>query len=197
MKMKLIGSLVGALAIAGANAATITLTNFDGTNFSGVVDSSGSILNSVGFASIGTFSSDPTSIDDLSSFVQFGNSLSVGANSFISGDINQSLTSGDSYVGGSVYVVIGNGTDLATSTEFFVWKATSNPSGNVYTEDAPIGGPDTVSLQTSTGTVLIGGTTTADFGGGSQTAFQLVAVPEPSVALLGALGLLGLARRRR
>lgn len=196
MKNKLIVSVVGALAIAGANAATITLTNFDGANYGGVVGSGDAILTS-GFAAVGTFSSDPADIADVGSFVQFGNSLGIGANSFIAGDINGALTAGGDFVGNSVYVVLGNGTNIGDSTEFLVWKATANPAGNVFTEDAPIGGPDTVSLQIANGTILVGGTGTADFGLGSQQAFKLAAVPEPSVILLGGLGLLGLVRRRR
>jgi hypothetical protein len=38
---------------------------------------------------------------------------------------------------------------------------------------------------------------TAASGGQPISGFQLAAVPEPSAALLGALGALGLLRRRR
>ena len=41
------------------------------------------------------------------------------------------------------------------------------------------------------------GTSVFANAGPNSTGFQLVAIPEPSVALLGALGVLGLVRRRR
>jgi len=196
---KLIFSLaVGVLSLLSANAATISVTNLDGSNFSGIVNSSGAVVTS-GVVAIGTFNLEPTSAGGvLGSFIQAGNTLSLGPNSFFQGNVNTgTLVSGDSFVGKNVYVVIGNGVTLANSTEILVWKATANTAGNLFVADNPVGGPDTLTVVANKGTLSVGNSSTFDFGGGAQLVFQLVAVPEPSVALLGALGGLALLRRRR
>ena len=198
MKSKFI-ALFSCLMLGGLNAASISLSNFDGVNFTGVLDSQGQVLTS-GVVVLGAFSVEPTSIADIfgPNFTQAGNSLSVGANSFFQGNVNTgALVAGDDFVGNVVYVVIGNGVDLGSSTDFLIWKSTNSPISDVFVADNPVGGPDTVNVTSIAGELSVGQTTTFDFGNGTSTAFQLVAIPEPSTFLLGAVGVLGLLRRRR
>ena len=201
--MKLKNTIV-ALVIAGftaANAATITVTNLSAGTFAAVADAGGNLLTS-GIVTIGTYSSEPTGIDDvLDNYTPFAQSIGffgAGAPGYFTGDINQNIPLGSSLVGQNVYVVIGNGASLGASDNFLVWKATANDAGNTYTADNPVGGPGTVTVLGDKGTPLVG-----DFGTvydsplGSQAGYTMAGVPEPSIALLGALGVLGLIRRRR
>lgn len=197
MNKSVIFAAIAALSASlSVNAATITLTNFDGTNDYGglYLSDQTTKLENVGFAQIGTFSSDPVSIGDLASFTQFGTTvseLSVGSNSFIQGDLVGPLATFD---GSPVYVVVGNGTTIANSTEVFVWKSSGANFGNTE----PIGTPNTIVLSPDTGTFLIGTTFSGDsFGQGVQNTFVMQAVPESSAILLCGLGGLMLLRRRR
>ena len=95
----------------------------------------------------------------------------------------------------NMYVFVGSGATFATSGEFLVLKTT-------FTFDAAESGPTAFlkTITTSNATPLFGSavanvfTTTTD---ASQTPGWQTAVPEPSAALLGAIGALGLLRRRR
>jgi hypothetical protein len=106
-------------------------------------------------------------------------------------------TGGADFAGKSMYVFVGNGTSFALSNQFLVLKTT-------FTFNTAESGPTafTKTLTRSNATTLIGTevanvfTTTADTSTtpGWNTA---ALVPEPSAALLGAVGALGLLRRRR
>lgn len=193
-----------------SSAATITVTNFsDGVLTPFLGHASLNTLSS-GIAVIGTFPTEPTSVTDvLGSFVQAGDTsdpttsqVGVMTPGFFNGSIQTgALIANDGLVGNQVYVVVGDGTTLANSTGLAVWKATSNgPSGtdNTFTADNPVGGPDTVTVLDSKGSLIIGTRVAAfDAGQGDAPAFQLAAIPEPSTVLLSALGVLALLRRRR
>lgn len=191
---------------ANLNAATVTITNFDGVSatpfFNPILTASGSLLTS-GIVVIGTYTSTPTSFVDVlgGNFVQAGNSSVTVTNGFFQGNITTpTLTNGDSFVGNSVYVVIGNGTTLANSTELLAWQALANPAGNVFVADDPTGGPNSVAIRNSTGEARVGNEVNFDFGAGGpgiQPALQLVAVPEPSSLILSVIGVLALLRRKR
>ena len=103
---------------------------------------------------------------------------------------------GDAFQNKNMYVFIGSGATFGTSGEFLVLKTT-------FTFDAAESGPTAFlkTITTSNATPLFGSsvanvfTTTAD---ASQTAgWKTAPIPEPSAALLGAIGALGLLRRRR
>jgi hypothetical protein len=106
--------------------------------------------------------------------------------------------SGEAFANKNMYVFVGNGTTFGASTEFLVLKTnfTFNPA-----ESGPTAFTKTLSTSTVTD-VLFGTTTTNVFttnSDASQTPGWRTAapVPEPSAALLGAIGALGLLRRRR
>ncbi|MDA7884648.1 leucine-rich repeat domain-containing protein, partial [Akkermansiaceae bacterium] len=92
-----------------------------------------------GFVAAGTFATLPGSINDVRSFTPFGEgnsafSNSLGVNGFFDGNRSAPIPEGttDAPVGASVYLVIGDGTDLASSTEFAVF----DPGLVFGTEDA-------------------------------------------------------------
>jgi hypothetical protein len=96
----------------------------------------------------------------------------------------------------NMYVFVGNGTTFALSTEYLVLKTT-------FTFDPVESGPTafTKTITSANATPLFGSavanvfTTNADVS--TTPGWQTAAVPEPSAALLGAIGVLGLLRRRR
>jgi len=190
--------------IAAAKAATITVTNVDFTATNAVVSQTGTKLGSgTGFVGIGVFSITDAQIAAAASastiangFTLFGQSNTIGAGFSIDGtyqfESTANIPAGSPFTG-SIYTVIGNAATLATSTQFLVFKeaVTFNP-------DPAASGPAV--LKAGQGTVVLGGFNNfqADIGGGAQAAFNTVTLmPEPSAALLGLLGAVGLIRRRR
>lgn len=104
---------------------------------------------------------------------------------------------GDAFANKNMYVFVGNGNSFAASTEFLVLKTN-------FTFDPAESGVSLFAKTINTGnsTVLIGNQVANVFTTGGDTSqtpgWNTVAlVPEPSVALLGALGIFGLVRRRR
>ncbi len=212
MKKLTISAFVGLMLIASqSDAATISIFNLQQTTLTAILPESGSTGLTSGVIAIGTFATEPVSISNvLSSFNQAGGaSQTIGffgasAPGYFQGSINTgTLGVGDGFVGNNLYVVIGNGTTLAESNQLLVWKAITNPDGNVFTADSPTGGPANVQVLSSTGTLLFG-TVQSNFdpdGAGTeytaQNAFRLAAIPEPSTSLLAAFGVIALLRRRR
>jgi pimeloyl-ACP methyl ester carboxylesterase len=88
-----------------------------------------------GFAAVGTFSIPDAAISatraytlDLlaNSFIQFGASIPVGISNVqgaISGNIGASVAANDPLIGKSIFLVVGNGTDIQSSDSLFVLKS--------------------------------------------------------------------------
>jgi MYXO-CTERM domain-containing protein len=108
------------------------------------------------------------------------------------------IPSNSPLVGRALYVFAGSASTLGTSTAWALKQvatyADDEAAENEYFAN-PKGGAAPVigTIGSFTGNPL------PDLGAGTTTfsTLQLVAVPEPSAALLGALGALGLLRRRR
>jgi len=203
MKLRSLLLVIAGLTTGFAGAASVSLTNANFPTFSAFLSSAGVPIS--GVVTIGTYSSEPTSaLNVLNGYTSLG-SLGFGTanggvlDGYAQGAVNVSLPLGSAAVGQQVYIVVGNAATLAASTEFLVWKPTSNSAGNTFTADNPVGGPDSVLILGSTGTTVVGnfGFVADIAGSGSQGHFRLAAVPEPSAMLLGAVGALGLLRRRR
>jgi len=208
---------------ASAHAATYTIQNVAGFNSSIVVDSTGVALSGdgatngaigtvIGSAGFGYFTSDnavtsatsgATLID--SDFIEFGTNAGLfnPANPFVGLFSRQGTVSGatldSTFTGQNIYLVISNGSTLSAGTEFLVYKlnATFGASAN-----EPINQTITIDTANNDGTLLLGTRTGPARGvSGSdpstEPSFQLQAIPEPSAALLGAFGMVGLIRRRR
>jgi len=121
---------------------------------------------------------------------------------------DMSIGTGIPFAGKNMYAFVGNGTTFALSTEFLVLKTTftfdSTQSGiTAFTNTITAGTSDGLGGFTgANATVLLGNTaldvrtTSADSSAtpGWRTA---TLIPEPSAALLGAVGALVLLRRRR
>ena len=180
-----------------SSALTTSFSNMEGSQGedSSVVfsDRSGSpILKNTGYVAIGTFKLSREQIGSLSSasdldaaFDQFGaatnfNSIENGAfQGSASGDPAELYDGVNSFAGSKVYIVIGNGSDLMTSSEFLVWD-----SGLLFDGTGPTGGPWEVVLSVDSGDLIIGlsDKNTSDFsligGDAVRGAFTTVMIDE-------------------
>jgi len=204
MKNKLYIALVSLGAIATINAATININNVNNLNDSnGIVDNAGNVIAAgsgviaVGhFTGISTANVSSTSLTDLqSSFDAYGNTVSFGAFGFdelFSGVVNGPTLDTDPAANQGLFLVVGNASTVAASDQLLIWSpGISFPSGEIFSA--------TVSIQDGQGTLIAGefNNFSADFGEGAVSAFNLVAVPEPSSAALLGLGAMALVFRRR
>lgn len=210
---KLNFALISLLAAAGNAAAyDISYTNLRSADATAVpvIDNAGvAIAGGSGYVASGFFSGTP-SIEAIrgGEFTLFGNMPSTA---FANGEGNiagffdlsgsEPIPAGttDGNVGRAIFVVIGNGGDLATSDEFAVIDA----GAVVGTENAAGQGSTAVIIDQDfiTTSNLVVGNLATDVNTGLAVTFnegiQLVPVPEPSTALFGALAALGFAGRRR
>ena len=199
----------------------------NGPNGLVIVGASGAAVpDGTAFAAIGTFAIVPNwataTASSLSSTFNFADATSVAFNTVRPGlfngqDYNSATniystgTKGTGLVGTTGYIFVGNNANLALSTAVAIFT-----SGTNFT--APDGANNaiyTISLTSATSSLMfgtltpmnttaVGGITAGQPNTASTTPFvngvQLVAanaVPEPSAVLLGAIGALGLLRRRR
>jgi hypothetical protein len=213
MKSK-IAILSSLLALASVSSGAIYNINnvVNGTSDTVYADSSNSLLTGT-IVTIGVFPSGfslGTSLTDkatlLSNYTTLSSGLTGGTSSSLGGnpagyaeydpDDQASILTGNPLLGRSLYSFMGNAATLAASTQFSLVLLGS------INEDLP----NEFSYSSNPGglTPVIGtlGTFAGDLGGGPgnfttlKTA-SLVAVPESSAAILGAVGALGLLRRRR
>ena len=200
----------GTVASSNGIAPSGLVSNIGATAVSGTFNGYQSPA-STGIVAFGIFSSlsdsqitNAVSLDSLvSSFIQFGASGGFNAaGAFGSKGVFTRNTSatvlGSSFSNKNIYALAGNGSTFANSTELLVLK-----SASLFTDaqdDIPTA--QTVTLTTGTATLLFGvnladvRTTTADASVTPGWGTAKV-IPEPSAALLGAVGVLGLLRRRR
>lgn len=176
-----------------------------GATFAGVA---GGTSAGPGVVATGIFSTDLlvglTASQLVSAFSNFGNTTTAfsaggsGGNRGVFSLSAAGTVAGSDFLNQNIYLLAGNGSTLAASTQFFVFKTTS-----LFTaaDDASPTGTEYIFSPTS-GTILFGNavadmkTTSSDAT--TTPGFRMaVAVPEPSAALLGAIGVLGLLRRRR
>ena len=196
--------------VSSVNAATINIAGAPAGRLAvlPVGATPGSFLTAASsyFITIGNFAADPTSDPQVtqtafntivSTFVPFRSSsagnpiLSPGATT---GGLRGGTFLGTNPAGLSgtqIYVFLTDTATLGSATQFAILKSPLNFPN-------PIGGTGTVSTTSSVAGMLqvIGSVT--DSPGTDRDFVRLVQiVPEPSVALLGALGVFGLLRRRR
>jgi hypothetical protein len=203
-----------ASAVASVNAGTISLdTLVDGNGNDYVFRDAAGVNMSSGIVTVGVFATLSDGVVGSQSFGTLAGDFTVlGSDLFNDIDapfteIVAGMTSIDSNYGApgvnqgkTIYVFVGNNSaTFSSSSEFFLLRTTS-----VIEADAP-SDSNTLSLATSTvvfGTAQNNGVYDGDSIALSSNqpatnAINMVAVPEPSAAMLGALGMVGLLRRRR
>ena len=205
MKLKHVVSII-ALTSVSAFGASVTVTNNQGPlNTQSVVDNTGAAVDG-GFAAIGR-------ISDVSGLNGNTTTLTSGALEAVftvydgaTGAVNNapfngtysisnegSDITGTAWAGAPIYLVLGNGGDLASSTQAAVLRVGNFPGSEPAVQ--------TVNVN-NTAEVLLGNFETFTLQPGpiptQNAALALVPVPEPSSSLLiGLAGLSLLIRRRR
>ena len=213
MKKTVIATLATVGLFSGASAYTVSFLNVAAADNTAVpvLDNTGApIALGSGYVAAGTFTAVPGSADDVRSlFAAFGDgnsafSNSIGVGGFFDGNRSAPIPAGttDVPVGASVFLVIGDGSDLASSTDFAVF----DPGLVFGTENAVGAGALDIIIDSDalTADSLVYGTiaTNVDLGIGVtfDEGIQLgegAVIPEPSTSLLAALAGLALAARRR
>lgn len=212
MKKTVIATLATVGLFSGASAYTVSFLNIAAADNTAVpvLDNTGTAIGlGSGFVAAGTFASVPGSIDEVRSFTPFGDGNSafqnsVGAAGFFDNSRSAPIPQGttDAPVGASVYLVMGDGADLASSTDFAVF----DPGLVFGTENAVGAGALDIVINSDTLTAdsLVYGTIVPNVDTGLGLVFdeaiQLgegAVIPEPSTSLLAALAGLALAARRR
>ena len=222
---KTIYSLIFSLASLSLAGATTTITVFnyalgaDPTGFAQQVVTtsptaplaSGTLLigkftTTTGLSTAPTGSLSLATLTNTYGFAQFGStpfntSLTqpgmFGATGVI-GTLPEAGSAAGTFVGNNIFAVVANG----AGNDFIVWD-----TGRPFAFETPGVGGAAVSAGTNTsllvrGVVVLGGNSglggnLATNGRNGQNAVTFGAIPEPSAAILGALGALGLLRRRR
>jgi hypothetical protein len=218
--MKLKKTLIVASAlVAGAltsNAATYSLFNVAGGPGTDTLwaNQDGSLMNGTGFVTMGYFATNPltTDIDTIAELVALKSTFTsvqtatpglsaafIGAG-YLAEDSASSattITGSNALIGRKLYAIASNASSLAAATalDAFSLFEVATIGDDSPIEQAYVASPSGV-------TPIIGELDSGDFGDlglgeGTYTTLKLVGVPEPSAALLGAFGVLGLLRRRR
>ncbi len=215
MKTKTIAILGAAFALTLGSVSAITVNVARGTGNPGIIaaESNGTQLTAGGYYfGLGTFSSSgadaPPTITDyaslvtaVSTFKEFkfvatptsGATQGLLAGSFAGTTPNEGTAADFNLL--EMYFVVGNKATLALSDQFGIFKLSAGTPDFPASMSASTVVSVTLSDVVSITPLTNAGTTTDTAGTG---VFTLVAgVPEPSAALLGAVGVLGLLRRRR
>jgi hypothetical protein len=221
-KLLLLAS-TSALMISASSAATYTFTNNSGpVNTLSITNRLGGFLNT-GSVAIGsylggapTITADSTMGQILSGFTTLV-STTMGTSGTDPNTINgvfnvqtsgadplDNLSSQDAaaWLGKNFYVIIGNSSVLSESTEALVFVFSNSTIGGTEPVTSTLNMRSNAT--TANGTLLFGTFNTVQIDptpgtpGNANAAFALQQiVPEPSAALLGLLGAIGLIRRRR
>ena len=161
-----------------------------------------------GFAAVGTIdladeivaATSAGSLAQLaSSFTQFGASIPVGVRGVersIYGNLGAPLAESDPLIGRKIYVVVGDGADIASSDSLFVLKSNEQfaPGSPTFMANIAIGAsldPAQILLGTH-GTVF-----SSRLGFRSGIVAAAVNIPEPATSMLLAVGVATLFRSRR
>jgi hypothetical protein len=212
-------SLFGAaiVAILATQAQAVIVSVNTGAFAGAVANNAGTAISfGTGFIQVGVLNSafdgilaTTTAADISANFTAFTNSIGTFGQSVSGTDYPGFVnfaTSGlrvdgnppDAFFNKNIYVLLGNGANLLGSSQLSVFKANL-----VFPDDseAAIDATPDINLLTAQGTWLLGAPSGGQTNAGgfpvNNAATMAVLVPEPSAALLGALGALGLLRRRR
>ncbi len=221
MKTKLIAMVAFSVTSSLSFGALYTLNNGSGSTASGIITKNGQTFRSgtvagapfstgggtsggPGVVGFGIFSTDSldglTGVQLVSAFTQFGNAGTfaatgtTGNRSVFSSPQNVAVT-GSVFANQFMYMFAGNGSTYSNSTEWVVAKSTFQFLASDDSATAPI----VKTIRPDNSAILFGlpaaNVQTANTDTSTTPGWTMV--PEPSTALLGAIGVLGLLRRRR
>lgn len=217
MKLKITAALIALTAVS--HGAAVTLSSFAFTynpaDDYGVVLSNGNpVAPEAGLASVIVFTTlTDTQVSDLAAAQDYATLFAPGNFTTLASD-NFTTFSGAGYGQVAGFFDMGasgiNPTLLLNETLYAYFSSGSElglfkTNSTLVADSPPPATETTYPLSLASGTALIGSFGTYNvpvYGPGGTTdqtanSFQLVAIPEPSAAFLGALGALGLLRRRR
>jgi hypothetical protein len=215
MKIKLLASAVLIAASSLSNAANYIISNVSDGLTDTLFATSDNQLSSGGVVTLGVFATgfDVTAnlLDYAALTSNFTTIFASGATGGASGSLSllaapgyteneavdtTPLLTGNALIGRTLYLFAGNLATLATSPQLALLNM-----GSLQNEDGGeleyVANP---SFRVGAPVIGVLGTKTGDFGGQGESTFttlQMQAIPEPSAALLGVIGALGLLRRRR
>ena len=190
-----------------ASAAQIIINNLSGLH---PITNSGGVLVPIGtgFTALGSIAlsdaavmASPNDRDGLEAvFTQFGTSVAYGAGGsggFFSGVITSPINPGDPLIGQNIYIVSGDGSDIASSSSIWIFK-----SDKLFEDDVPDPFSTTINLDgaLSEGSIMVGTpvVTFVPLAGSSFNGSQMEAfVPEPGAGLLCGLAVLMLCGTRK
>lgn len=199
-------SLVAASSVAQA-AITVSIKNFTSTSAGNPIVNSSGVPAATGtvFASAGIFTTTPdwatmTASQILGLFVPVDSTpLTNGTFTglFTGNDTSTLAAYAPGFESAQAYFLVGNNSTLANSTLIAVYRT----PGQVFTP--PVAGVANVAINGNVAGNWVYGiqrgvsTQPSVANAAFTTGIQLTSVPEPSAALLGAIGAIGLLRRRR
>lgn len=213
MKLKIAIVAATVAVVSHASAATYYINNVVAGDVTDVLyqnsAGSGGTLLDGGIVSLGYFAAGipSTSINDIQSIISsftsvtsmLSGSYSVDLDATLAGYAQGSIfqgatiTAGNPLLGKGVYLFVGNASTLATSNAWAM-KLVGTIADDLPQEQQYTGDPAFGSI---VGNIGVASTYTGNSGAATGTFNTLQLVPEPSAALLGAIGALGLLRRRR
>lgn len=201
-----IGLLAGCAGLAPA--AQITISNLGGLH--PITTSTGALVPiDAGFVQVGSIGltdaeviASPGDRAGLeAAFDEFGSAVAFGAGGsggFFSASITAPIEAGDPLIGQNIYLVAGDGSDIASSDGIWIFKSMIE-----FDDDDPSAFSATISLdnaiEQSLGSILVGTpvNTFVPLTGDSFDGSEMVAfIPEPDVAVLAGFASLLIMRRR-
>lgn len=215
MKTKLAIAIATAVTLVSAQAATLVFTNSNGGNTSAITNSAGVAYQGLTATfQVGYFSVTDSEIRSagsgatlISNFIAFGGPTSFSTftlagppsqnnRGFTTLNAPATTIAGSQFAGKNMYMlVIG-----ATNNEYGVFKSNLlfDPADDPTLPNVT---KTFSSANTPNENILVGGTSfsvpTSNSDSIVTQSWNTVVIPEPSSALLGAIGALGLLRRRR
>jgi len=206
MKNTILVLLVAVAATGVSPAATIAVGRGGSTNGYTTFTAGGTNLSLTGgfYFSVGTFATEPVITTPASLLSALTNQYSEFAaiTTPTSGATIGSLTgsfvaTNSAFNSVPMYFVVGNGVDKASSTQFAILKGDPTAFAFPASAGSPSGAASITLSGAATSSPLANAGTELEILNLPDSLTLVDTIPEPSVALLGAFGALGLLRRRR
>jgi len=179
--------LIIALGLLAGAAQAATITVSAGLTSTGVTPFVNGLVVTNFFTGVGTWNAA------TSAFTPFGVAADTGEVS-----VAITATGPSSFNSALIAVFVGTGDSIANSGTS--WAVFTSTAGTTFPPDVSAATGVTFSMTTPAVLNIVGkGDPQGGFftGGVNTNNYALAAIPEPSAALLGAIGALGLLRRRR